>query len=59
MPLSSIKIGIDLDAVKPVPGCITFKGDITDEAIVAKTRNELKHFEADAVLNDGAPNVGA
>jgi len=59
MPVSSIKIGIDLDPIKPVNGCIAFKGDITDDAMVAKVKNEIKHFEADVVLNDGAPNVGA
>jgi len=59
MPISSIKIGIDLDPIKPVNGCTAYKGDITEDAMVAKVKNELKHFEADVVLNDGAPNVGA
>ena len=59
MPLASIKIGIDLDSIKPVHGCTFFQGDITDEAMIAKVRREIKHFEADVVLNDGAPNVGA
>jgi AdoMet-dependent rRNA methyltransferase SPB1 len=31
MPISSIKIGIDLDPIKPIPGVTTFQCDITSE----------------------------
>lgn len=59
MPISSIKVGIDLDPIKPVKGWSTYVADITTSKCISIIRRELKHFEADVVLNDGAPNVGA
>ena len=29
MPMASIKIGVDLDPIKPIKGCVTFQCDIT------------------------------
>ena len=58
MPLSSIKIGIDLDPIKPIPGVTTFQCDITTEQCRHLIRKEIKHLKADVVLHDGAPNVG-
>ena len=58
MPMASIKIGVDLDAIKPIKGCVTFQCDITTPKCIALIKKELKHFQCDVVLNDGAPNVG-
>jgi len=58
MPMASIKIGVDLDPIKPIRGCVTFQCDITTAKCIALIKKELKHFQCDVVLNDGAPNVG-
>lgn len=58
MPMASIKIGVDLDPIKPIKGCVTFQCDITTPKCVALIKKELKHFQCDVVMNDGAPNVG-
>ena len=59
MPVASIKIGVDLDPIPAIKGCVTFQADITTARCMALIKKELKHFKADAVLNDGAPNVGS
>lgn len=59
MPPNSTIIGVDLDEIKKVPGAISFKGDITKPETFDRLRKQLKGRKCDAVLNDGAPNVGA
>ena len=58
MPISSIRIGIDLDPIKPIPGVKTFQADITTQRCRNLIQQEIKDIKADVVLNDGAPNVG-
>lgn len=59
MPPQSLIIGVDLDPIKPVPGCISFQSDITSQHCLTQIKKYVKHLKVDAVLNDGAPNVGA
>ncbi|OAL48986.1 hypothetical protein IQ07DRAFT_541366 [Pyrenochaeta sp. DS3sAY3a] len=58
MPPNSLIVGVDLAPIKPIPRCITFQSDITTDKCRATLRQHLKHLKADAVLHDGAPNVG-
>ncbi|KAJ5832181.1 adoMet-dependent rRNA methyltransferase spb1 [Penicillium riverlandense] len=59
MPAQSIIVGVDLSPIKPIPRAITFQSDITTEKCRATIRSHLKHWKADCVLHDGAPNVGS
>ena len=49
---------MDLAPIKPIPGVVSFVEDITSEKCRSTLKSQLKHFKADTVLHDGAPNVG-
>ena len=42
MPLTSLKIGVDLVAIKPIPNCKTFIADITTPKCYNYVRKFLK-----------------
>ncbi len=58
MPVQSKIVGVDLVPIAPIPGTVSFPGDITS----AETRKELNRIlqkqKVDVVLHDGAPNMG-
>lgn len=58
MPVSSLIVGVDLDKIKPIRGCKTLVGDITTPATAAALKRASGGAAFDAVLHDGAPNVG-
>ena len=58
MPKSSIKVGVDLDPIKPIKGSVSIQTDITPAKRVSLIKKELTHFQYDVVMNDGDSNVG-
>ena len=49
-------VGIDLEAIEPVPGTVTFRADITQESTVDLVKSALGG-DADVVISDAAPNL--
>ena len=58
MPRDSLIVGVDIVSVKPIPRTIGIQGDIMTDQCVASIQRTLKTLKADAVIHDGAPNVG-
>ena len=58
MPITSKIVGVDLDPIRPIPGCKCLTGDIYHDRTLKNITNYLKGAQADIVLHDGAPNVG-
>ncbi|QDZ22843.1 ribosomal RNA methyltransferase E [Chloropicon primus] len=58
MPMNSLVVGVDLDPIKAIRGCITHQADITTERCRQLLRKEAKGGCYDIVIHDGAPNVG-
>jgi AdoMet-dependent rRNA methyltransferase SPB1 len=58
MPMSSVIIGIDLAAIKPIANVITHQEDITTGKCRQLIKQDLRDNKADVILHDGAPNVG-
>jgi 23S rRNA (uridine2552-2'-O)-methyltransferase len=49
-------VGVDLEAIEPVPGTVTFRADITQESTVELIKSALEG-DADVVISDAAPNL--
>ena len=58
MPLTSLIVGVDLVAIRAIRGVRTIVEDITTASCRAAVKREAKGALFDAVLHDGAPNVG-
>ena len=59
MSTDSIILGFDLDKIRPIHNTRGYQCDITTNKCIDIIRREIKHLQVDAVLNDGAPNVGS
>jgi len=59
MPSKSLIICVDLMPIKAIYGVVGLQGDITTQKCRLALKKEMGGKQADCVLNDGAPNVGA
>lgn len=58
MPVDSFVLGLDLDPIRPICGCVGLQCDITTQRCRQLIRKESKGKLFDVVVHDGAPNVG-
>ena len=58
MPSGSTIIGVDIEPIKPVAGCLTHREDINTPSCRATLKRDLAGKRVDVFLHDGAPNVG-
>ena len=58
MPVDSFVLGLDLDPIRPIRGCVGLQCDITTPRCRQLVRKESKGKLFDVVVHDGAPNVG-
>jgi AdoMet-dependent rRNA methyltransferase SPB1 len=58
LPVGSTIVGVDLDKIRAIAGVKTLVGDITTPATAAALKRAGNGVAYDAVLHDGAPNVG-
>ena len=58
MPVDSFVLGLDLDPIRPIRGCVGLQCDITTQRCRQLIRKESKGKLFDVVVHDGAPNVG-
>lgn len=58
MPVDSFVLGLDLDPIRPIRGCVGLQCDITTQRCRQLIRKESKGKPFDVVVHDGAPNVG-
>ena len=56
---NNILLAVDILPIRSIPNVITLIGDITTEKCKAQIKGQLQTLNADVVLCDGAPNVGA
>mmetsp|Transcript_62519 Transcript_62519/g.136687 ORF Transcript_62519/g.136687 Transcript_62519/m.136687 type:complete len:989 (-) Transcript_62519:56-3022(-) len=59
MPRGSTILAIDLVPIRAIHGVTCIQSDITTEKCRSLIKKELAGKQADVVLHDGAPNVGA
>ncbi|GKT36301.1 AdoMet-dependent rRNA methyltransferase SPB1, partial [Aduncisulcus paluster] len=57
MPVGSHIVAIDLDKIPHIDGVTTFQADITTQRCRNLLTENLKGWEADTFVHDGAPNV--
>lgn len=58
MPANSLIVGVDLLPIRGIPDVVCLQEDITSESCRVKLKKEFQGWQLDAVIHDGAPDVG-